>query len=201
MSQETVIYTLLVGRERFELTKEQLESDPGNYFATYFLGDFQEATEGKRELRLHKEPKLFKLIHAHLQGYDILPLSDAGIPEYMTKETALQNLLKEALYYGLGELQDMIEALTQEQTVVEVEETGKCRRYKLAECDRLGHWHQDDISESGFQFICSRMLAQPNLRLRLPQGLEHEGFKVVLGWMEGTDGFDSSTFALLESAN
>ncbi|CAG8768921.1 2587_t:CDS:2, partial [Acaulospora colombiana] len=157
------------------------------------------AAEGRTEIKLHKEPKLFKLIHAHLQGYDILPLSDACIPEYMTKETALQNLLKEALYYGLGELQDMIEALTQEQTVVEVEETRKPRRYRLAECDRLGHWQQDEISESGFQFICSRILAQPNLRLRLPQGLDQEGFKVVVGWTEGADGYDSSTFALLES--
>jgi hypothetical protein len=136
MSQETVIYTLLVGGGRFELTREQLESDPGNYFATYFLGEFREAAEGRRELRLHRDPKLFKLIHAHLQGYDILPLSDACIPEYMTKETALQNLLKEALYYGLAELQDMIENLTQERLQVEVE-AKKSRRYKLAVRDQI----------------------------------------------------------------
>jgi hypothetical protein len=71
----------------------------------------------------------------------------------------------------------------------------------MQECDRLGHWQQDNISESGYQFISSRILAQPNLRLKLPQGLEHEGFNVVVGWMEGTDGIDSSTFALLESIN
>jgi hypothetical protein len=49
------IYTLIVSGESFELTKEQLESDPANYFAIYFLGAFAEATSGIRELRISKE--------------------------------------------------------------------------------------------------------------------------------------------------
>jgi hypothetical protein len=131
MSRNVNIYTLVVSGEHFDLTKDQLESDPGNYFETYFLGEFQEAAEGVKELTLHKEPKLFKLIQAHLRGYDVIPLSEGSIPQYMTRETATQNLLKEALYYGLTQLQEKIEKWIQK---LEGDEKSKERRkeYKLA---------------------------------------------------------------------
>jgi hypothetical protein len=97
----TQIYSLLVSGERFELTKDQLEWDPGNYFATFFFGDFSEAQNGCTELVISKETRLFELIHAHLRGYTILPLSPSSIPPYMTRETALINLMTDAQYYGL----------------------------------------------------------------------------------------------------
>jgi len=57
--------------------------------------------EDIRELEVQKEPQIFKLIQAHLRGYDILPLSDEVIPYYLTKETMIHNLFKEAQFYGL----------------------------------------------------------------------------------------------------
>jgi len=53
---------------------------------------------------IEKEPLLFKLIQAHLRGYEILLLSEAGIPSYMNAETALNNLLLEAQFYCLEKL-------------------------------------------------------------------------------------------------
>src|SRR4051794_28541963 len=38
-------YTILFSGVTFRFTKDQLESEPGNYFATYFLGNFQEANQ------------------------------------------------------------------------------------------------------------------------------------------------------------
>jgi hypothetical protein len=97
-------YTIIVSGEKFILTQDQIESDPGNYFASYFLGGFSEAAAGTREMIVQKEPQIFKLIQAHLRGYDILPLSDKVIPYYLTKETMISNLLKEAEFYGLDRL-------------------------------------------------------------------------------------------------
>jgi hypothetical protein len=109
LNDEKQLYSLIVSGERFELTKDQIESDPGNYFATFFFGDFAEANNGCSELVISKEPKLFKLMQAHLRGYIILPLSPSSIPDYMTPETAVINLLAEAQYYGLQLLVEKIE--------------------------------------------------------------------------------------------
>ena len=102
-------YTIIVSGERFVFTADQLESDPGNYFSSYFLGGFKEVPYGTREMELEKEPLFFKLIQAHLRGYDVLPLPEQCIPPYMTKEGALVNLSKEAQFYGLWDLQKKIE--------------------------------------------------------------------------------------------
>lgn len=105
-----VHYSVVVSGERFILTRDQLESDPGNYFVTYFLGDFAESANGVNELVTEKEPLLFKLIQAHLRGYEILPLTSSSIPTYMTMDTALNNLLEEAQFYGLERLVEKIKA-------------------------------------------------------------------------------------------
>ncbi|PVF94081.1 hypothetical protein CPB86DRAFT_834587 [Serendipita vermifera] len=199
MSLNANVYTLVVSGERFELTKDQLESDPGNYFQTYFLGEFQEAANGVKELTLHKEPKLFKLIQAHLRGYEVIPLSDTYvIPDYMTRETAIQSLLNEALYYGLAELQGKIERWMQKRNEEEEEVGRKRKAYKLAKVNRHGTWSQHEISESGFQLIRSHLGARPNINLRIPLQLEHQGFKLVICWQDG-NGPDNRDFALLES--
>src|ERR1700761_9484102 len=100
MSDPRCIYTIIASGERFTLTKDQIESDPGNFFQSYFFGGLSEASSGTRELVEEKEPRILKLIQAHLRGYDILPLSDRIIPDYLTKESMLNNLLKEAQFYG-----------------------------------------------------------------------------------------------------
>jgi hypothetical protein len=109
LNQKKRLYSIIVSGENFDFTKDQLESDPENYFTTFFFGDFAEAANGCKELVIEKEPKLFRLIQAHLRGYTILPLSPSSIPHYMTGETTMINLLVEAQYYGLRSLVEKIE--------------------------------------------------------------------------------------------
>jgi hypothetical protein len=101
-------YAVIISGQRFTVTQDQLESEPGNYFATYFLGGFQEASENIREIKLQKDPLLFTLIQAHLRGYDPFPIPDSFVPRYMTKEGALKNLLKDAEFFGLTRLESLI---------------------------------------------------------------------------------------------
>lgn len=93
-----MVYTLVVSGERFSFTQEQLESDPDNYFTSCFGSSW-----GMKELVIEKEPALFKLIQAHLRGYEIFPIPEAYVP-YMSNEAVLGNLLKEAEFYVLGNL-------------------------------------------------------------------------------------------------
>lgn len=103
-------YTITVSGTKLVFTDDQIRSDPGNYFETYFFGDFAEGSRGARELIVEKDVQLFKLIQAHLRGYEILPLADDAIPSYMTKDAALTNLLREAQFYSLQMLVDRIQA-------------------------------------------------------------------------------------------
>ncbi|KIM23615.1 hypothetical protein M408DRAFT_77306 [Serendipita vermifera MAFF 305830] len=124
------LYVIVVSGERLLFTKDQLQSDPGNYFATYFFGEFAEGTQGAKELAVEKDVQLFKLIQAHLRGYKILPLADTAVPWYMTKEGALDNLLSEAQYYCLQKLVDKIRAEMSEapKSVVTIK---PIKRYKF----------------------------------------------------------------------
>jgi hypothetical protein len=101
-------YIIIVSGQRFVVTRDQLESEPGNYFATYFLDKFQEFPNNTREIKLQKDPLLFTLIQAHLRGYDPFPIPDSSVPSYMTKEGVLKNLLKDAQYFGLTRLEELI---------------------------------------------------------------------------------------------
>lgn len=103
-------YTIIVSGQRFVLTRDQLESEPGNYFATYFLGEFEESSNNSREMILEKDPLLFTLIQAHLRGYDPFPITDAFTPKYMTRNSALKNLMSDTKYFGLVRLEEAIEA-------------------------------------------------------------------------------------------
>jgi hypothetical protein len=131
------LYAIVVSGEIFNFTRDQLESDPGNYFATYFFGGFEEAAQGAQELRLEKEPRLFQLIQAHLRGYDILPIPETMVPPYMTKETMINNLFNEAQMYGLDLLAEKIGKYQEEQKQKELLEQSKAaartrpRSYKL----------------------------------------------------------------------
>jgi hypothetical protein len=101
-------YTVIAGGEKFVFTKDQLESEPDNYFAVYFLGSDKEVVDGVNEMTVQIEPLLFKIIQAHLRGYLALPIPDACIPPYMTRANALQNLLRDVDFFGLHRLKELV---------------------------------------------------------------------------------------------
>ena len=96
-------YQIIVRGETFILDKHQILFDSPNYFSSYFLGDFKEATEGQHQLILRRDPFLFKLVEAYLSGYPVLPLP-ASLPAHLSPETAVQSLLCDAQFYGLDGL-------------------------------------------------------------------------------------------------
>lgn len=127
---------IIVSGERFEFSRDQLESDPDNYFATYFFGGFSEGSQGKKELVIQKDAQLFKLIQAHLRGYEVFPLPDAAIPPYMTREGAVANLLREAQFYGLARfeerIQEVIEEAATQSRVATDSSNARPKRYKFS---------------------------------------------------------------------
>jgi hypothetical protein len=125
-------YTIIVSGEKLVFTKDQIQSDPGNYFATYFFGDFAEGAQGTRELVVEKDIQLFKLMQAHLRGYEIIPLPDTAIPWYMTREGALANLLQEAQFYALDMLVAKIHHFHNEASTKTVNQLTNVRMYMLA---------------------------------------------------------------------
>ena len=105
-------YTITVRGEKFVFTKGHLDSEPGNYFSDYFFNSFSEgemqSQMDRPELVLYSDPKLFKLIEAHLCGYKVLPIPPCWLPDYMTPGNALENLRRDAEYYGLRELVELV---------------------------------------------------------------------------------------------
>jgi len=85
--------------------------DAPNYFTTFFEGPFKETSEGVREMKLHRDPYLFKFIHLYLSGYEILPLPKDNNPSYFSEESRLKNLLLDARFYGLDALTEELEAV------------------------------------------------------------------------------------------
>ncbi|KAG8765823.1 hypothetical protein FRC16_007847 [Serendipita sp. 398] len=186
-------FTIIVSGERFVLTRDQLESDPGNYFAEYFLIGFKDVPFGTRELEIEKEPLLFKLIQAHLRGYNILPLPDQWIPPYMTKEGALDNLMKEAQFYGLWNLQNRIEEY-QSKAPKSSSRPG-IRSYKLAQYKQSG-WVYCDLSESGFKALLQRFISTPGLQPLAPSSLSYEDYTLVACWRDFQHEESASGFGL-----
>jgi hypothetical protein len=102
-------YHVVVRGETFTLDKHQILFDSPNYFSTYFLGDFKEAAEGRRQLTLRRDPFLFKLVEAYLSGYPVLPLPPS-LPAHMSPETATKSLLCDAQFYGLDGLIKLLQS-------------------------------------------------------------------------------------------
>jgi hypothetical protein len=140
------LYAITVSGEEFYFTWDQLESDPGNYFMTYFLGREGRAT---KQLRMEKEPKLLQLIQAHLRGYDIFPIPDTIVPLYMTKETMVNNLLNEARLYGLRLLCEKILNYQEIQRRKELEKEASKRR------------RSSKFGVSGSHIYCRNLLTLP----------------------------------------
>jgi len=103
-------YHIIVRGEKFILDEHQILFDSPNYFSWYFLGDFREAAEGRRQLLLRRDPFLFKLVEAHLSGYPVLPLP-CSLPAHMSSETAIKSLLCDAQFYGLDGLTKLLQSL------------------------------------------------------------------------------------------
>ncbi|GAA5854365.1 hypothetical protein JCM5353_000562 [Sporobolomyces roseus] len=96
-------YTVVCREVPFRLTRSQIESDSPNYFTTAFLdGGFAES--GSKIIHLDRHPQLFALIVEHLSGYKIPPLQPSVLPRYMSVEAAMENLWRDASYFGLDAL-------------------------------------------------------------------------------------------------
>ncbi|GAA5858071.1 hypothetical protein JCM1840_001029 [Sporobolomyces johnsonii] len=96
-------YTVIARDIPFSLSRSQIETDSPNFFTAAFLEhDFAEASS--RRLRVDTHPKLFALIVDYLSGYDILPLTDKTVPDTMSVDVAMKNLLKDADYFQLDSL-------------------------------------------------------------------------------------------------
>lgn len=194
-------YVIVASGERFVFTRDQIESDPGNYFAVYFFGEFAEGSRGIRELVVEKEPFLFKLIQAHLRGYEIFPLPDSRIPSYMTKEVTITNLLREAQFYTLGRLEDRINTFQRETSQsfslanAHANPETPIKMYKFAK-HGSGRWVANNITQEGYRIILARISGQNNKSLVSPQSLICPGFTLVICW---NDSPGSDISALLES--
>ena len=110
-------YTVVIRGERFVLSRDQIFFDSPNYFTMLFTGTFQEAATGQREVILHRDPLLFKIIQTYLSGYRILPLPDNWMPEYMSQEAALDNLLEDARFYGLEKLVELLQSAAEGKAI------------------------------------------------------------------------------------
>jgi len=100
---------IIINDQRFALSRDQIMRDAPNYFTAFFEGPFKEASEGVREMKLYRDPYLFKFIHLYLSGYEILPLPKHNIPHYFSEESRLNNLLLDAHFYGLDSLSEELE--------------------------------------------------------------------------------------------
>ena len=104
-------YTVVINNERFTLLSDQIMRDAPNYFTGFFDGPFKEASEGVREMKLNRDPYLFKFVHMYLCGYEILPLPNDNIPSHFSEESRLKNLLLDARSYGLNTLAEKLKAV------------------------------------------------------------------------------------------
>lgn len=95
--------TVIASDVSFTLTRGQISVDAPNYFTSAFQTQgFAESSSNL--LVLDKDPMLFKYITLYLSGYKILPLQIAAIPITMSMESALENLLNDAVYFDLNGL-------------------------------------------------------------------------------------------------
>ena len=98
------LYKVTLRDTTFHLDRSQIEFDSPNYFTGCFLGSFAESN--RRETRSSRDPVLFVIILNYLSGYTIFPLLAVG---GMAENAVVENLLSDALFYGLDELADVLE--------------------------------------------------------------------------------------------
>jgi hypothetical protein len=222
-----VRYAIIVSGEQLAFTRDQIKSDPGNYFETYFFGEFSEGARGARELLVEKDVQLFKLIQAHLRGYEIFPLPDSVIPSYMTREVALTNLLREAQFYGLEMLENKIHAFQLEEANLRIKasrppphktkpETAKKYQFgvsnrknvysyewsKLTYVQRYGRrgWvTTTDVTEEGYNAYLSKFLNGSEFQPVSPTTLVPGGYTISICWRDNLSNTEGTECALLAS--
>jgi hypothetical protein len=107
--------SIFVGDKKFDLTAEELATEPNNIF-----NEVKRASSLARQMPyLNADAHLFRLIHAHLQGYEIFPLPEGGIPfgrgamnevcVMLGREATMWNLMRDAKDFGLVKLVAKIE--------------------------------------------------------------------------------------------
>jgi len=101
-------FTIILRGVSFALEEENLRFDSPNYFTSYFLGEFEEGAEGKRLLTLNRHPEIFRIIFEYLSGYEIFPLAD-GVIHGMSTLALLENLRRDALFFGLDGLVGLVD--------------------------------------------------------------------------------------------
>ncbi|KAG8818526.1 hypothetical protein FRC17_010801 [Serendipita sp. 399] len=171
-------YRLAVEETEFKFTKDQLDTEPGNALSEYFS-----QLESGTYLHLQKDPLLFKLVQSHLRGYEALPIPDTLVPDYMTKESALENLLRDARSLGLRRLEQRVmdyQISLMRGTQVKLPIVQK--KYKLATYQ--DRWNFMDIQEEGFKMLLTRFANTPNYQPRASQNIQCPGYAVVMCWRD-----------------
>jgi hypothetical protein len=90
-------YQVYVQGKAFTLYEEQIRYDAPNAITEHF--DQPHPWDPKQSappMQLARDPILFGIIVQYLSGYEVLPLSENGLPPGMTIETAMKNLIKDA---------------------------------------------------------------------------------------------------------
>ncbi|KAG8799367.1 hypothetical protein FRC18_008311 [Serendipita sp. 400] len=182
-----MLYVVKIGDEEFRFTQDQLDSEPGNYLANHFLQGVNlrsDAAEvGDRNLLLEKDPLLFRLIQAHLRGYEVLPIPDSSIPGYMTKESAVENLMRDARSLGLRRLEQKMAQYQMSLTRgTQVKLPIAQKKYKLATLK--GTWRAIDITETGFKTLLERFINARNFQPFLPENFELSGYTIAVCWRD-----------------
>jgi hypothetical protein len=199
-------YTIVVSGEHLHFTRDQIASDPGNYFETYFFGGFVEGSQGARELIIEeKDIHLFKLIQHHLRGYEIVPLVDAAIPPYMSNDLALVNLLHEAQFYCLQGLVEKIQLVMLENEARNNLPKVPGPKYKFVVVskislqlpgseflthqgwEKVGEWEIRDINEEMRKFHLNRLANLTHCQI-IPDPFREEeripGYEIEVAWRE-----------------
>jgi hypothetical protein len=124
-------YRINVEGQTFLLTELELQSEPDNIFNLKRQAPtaLHSPHTNNDDTYIRADPNIFRLIHAHLQGYEIFPLPPQGIPfgrgitagintyrlPSLSKEATLKNLLRDASEFGLTNLVAKVEQETANQ--------------------------------------------------------------------------------------
>ncbi|KAB5592652.1 ML domain-containing protein [Ceratobasidium theobromae] len=158
---QSELYKVILRGETFSLDRSQVEFDSPNYFTSCFLGSFSESH--RQEIQLSRDPALFSMIVTYLSGYTILPLKPAS---GMSEEATLENLLRDALFYGLDDLVKMLEEYRAGDKQPRSAEEKVVKSYVMilwphGMCNRRGQF-AIRLSESQAQAQCSAHPISPN---------------------------------------
>lgn len=200
---------VIVGNVVFELTEEELRSEPDNLL----LKLIRPTHYSNSEPHISADPNIFRLLHAHLQGYEILPLPPQGIPvgqhgsSTIGSEAALANLLRDANDFGLKNLVGKIEKEMAVPSRKVTSPEGQLKRYRLIITGERGLMSNEGvyITEATKEAIILRLMGE-DVEIVGPDVPIPEGYRVLVAWREystfetgGREVVKRKGFILLES--